>query len=93
MEVYLAISPQNLLKVLDVPKPKGTGTVTSFTVPLPTQSIPAASTLLKVTRAASKKGIYLCFLSFDFLYDAGYLILNSSSVKVVNSKRRGDSLS
>ena len=73
MEVYLAIAPQDLLMVLDVPqsKPKGAGVATSFivlttSVPVPatTQSTFAASTLPRVTRAASKKGIYPCFFSF-----------------------------
>ncbi|XP_028098862.1 mucin-5AC-like [Camellia sinensis] len=64
MEVYLAIAPQGLLMVLDVPqsKPKGAGVATSSTalttsvpVPATTQSTPAASTPPRVTRAASKK--------------------------------------
>ncbi|KAF5931547.1 hypothetical protein HYC85_027718 [Camellia sinensis] len=55
MEVYLAISPQNLLEVLDVPKPKGAEITTSSIVPSTTQFIPATSTPLRVTRAVSKK--------------------------------------
>ncbi|XP_028084014.1 histone H3.v1-like [Camellia sinensis] len=52
MEVYLAISPQDLLMVLDVPKPQGAGIVASSTaltnsvlMPATTQSAPTASTL------------------------------------------------
>ena len=68
MVIYLAISPQNLLTVLDVAKPKGAGIVAAFPVSVAahatTQSVPAASIPPRVTRASSKKGIYPCLFSF-----------------------------
>ena len=68
MEIYLVIPPLNLLTVLDVTKPKGAGIVTSSTVSAvaqaTAQSAPPASISPRVTRAASKKGIYPCPFSF-----------------------------
>ncbi|XP_028058134.1 probable disease resistance protein At1g12290 [Camellia sinensis] len=54
MEVHLAIPPQDLLTVLDVPKPKGAGAATSSTIL--TISIPVSASIPRVTRATSKKG-------------------------------------
>ncbi|XP_028105937.1 histone H3.v1-like, partial [Camellia sinensis] len=54
MEVHLAIPPQDLLKVLDVPKPKGAGAATSSTVL--TTSVPVFASIPRVTQATSKKG-------------------------------------
>jgi len=55
MEVYLAISSQNLLEVLDVPKPKEAETVISSTIPITvtatTQFTSAASIPPRVTRS------------------------------------------
>ncbi|XP_028075615.1 uncharacterized protein LOC114277862 [Camellia sinensis] len=62
MEVYLAIPPQDLLMVLDVPKPKGAGIVTSstaLTTQIPVlatpQSAPTAPTPSRITPASSRK--------------------------------------
>ena len=74
----MAIPPQDLLMVLDVPqaKSKGTGVVTFSTVyatpaltPATTKSAPAASLLPRVIRAALKKSMHR-FFSFLLLYDA-----------------------
>ena len=84
MEIYLAISPQDLLMVLDVAKPKGAGIVTSSTVSVAvhatTQTTPAASTPPRVTRAASKKGICPCLFSFCFLHNVFIMHLALSLV-------------
>lgn len=97
MEVYLAITPQDLLMAQDVPqsKPKGAGVVTSSTalttsIPVPTtiQSTPVASTPPRVTRATLKKSIYPCFFSFCLFIMLFSLIFSSSFVKVVRVLHR-----
>ena len=82
MEVHLAIPPQDLLTVLDVPKSKGAGAATSSTVL--TTPVPVAASTPRVTRATSKKGIYSHLFSFTFFIILSVLSLVLSFLRRVS---------
>ena len=81
MEVHLAIPPQDLLTVFEVPKPKGAGAATSSTVL--TTPVPVSASTPRVTRATSKKGIYSHLFSFTFFIMLSVLSLVLPFVKEV----------